>query len=150
MSRIALPRDLFAYRWSVELQTRFGDMDKFSHLNNVAIARLFEETRIRFNNVLAERIADFWATQFVIVHASLDYLAEVCYPAPVLVGQRVTAIGTTSFTTGAAMFQDGACVAQCLSVLVTRDADGPISLPPALRTGLQAVKDSEQPLGETQ
>jgi acyl-CoA thioester hydrolase len=148
MSRIALPRDISAYGWSVELQTRFGDMDKYSHLNNVAIARLFEETRIRFNDFLAERIVDFWQTQFVIVHASLDYLAEVRYPAPVLVGQRVTAIGTTSFTTGAAMFQGGACVAQCLSVLVTRDSDGPISLPAALRSGLQAVKDSQQPIGE--
>jgi acyl-CoA thioester hydrolase len=147
MSR-GLPRTLSAYGWHVELQTRFGDMDKYAHLNNVAIAQLFEETRIRFNNHLAESIENFWQNRFVIVHASLDYLAEVQYPASVLVGQTLVSIGNTSFRTGAAMFQHGVCVAQCESVLVTLDDHGPVSLPPALRAGLQSAKDKLQTTGD--
>jgi len=33
-------RTLAAYPWSVEIQTRFGDMDFNAHLNNVAVAQL--------------------------------------------------------------------------------------------------------------
>jgi hypothetical protein len=42
-------RDPAAYPWRVTLDTRFADMDVNRHLNNVAITRFFEETRIRFN-----------------------------------------------------------------------------------------------------
>ena len=41
-------RDPAAYATSLTLDTRFGDMDVNGHLNNVAFARLFEETRVRF------------------------------------------------------------------------------------------------------
>ena len=41
--------DPAAYRLRLTIPTRYGDMDANAHLNNVAIARLFEESRVRFH-----------------------------------------------------------------------------------------------------
>ena len=42
-------RDIAAYPVRFTLPTRYGDMDANAHLNNVAIARLIEESRVRFH-----------------------------------------------------------------------------------------------------
>ena len=132
----SLPRTINAYPWHIELQTRFGDMDLIAHINNTALAQLFEETRVRFNHYLKEIIPGFQPFEFVIAHLSIDFLAEAQYPASVHVGQAVTHIGTTSLRTGAAMFQDGKCLALCDSVLVHRIDKTSTPLPQTLRDRL--------------
>lgn len=129
-------RDPASYPASLTLETRFGDMDVNGHLNNVAFARLFEETRVRFNRG-ATMIAG--KSSFVVAHVAIDYLAEGNYPAPVTIGYAIARIGSSSFTVAMAAFQDGTCIALCDSVLVHRDpATGPAPLPPALRERLEA------------
>lgn len=143
-----------AYPASLTLETRFADMDVNGHLNNVAFARLFEETRVRFNRANFSH-AGLAAPQgtlapgekrssFVVAHVAIDYLAEGNYPAPVTVGYAIARIGSSSFTVAMAAFQDGPkgfdCIALCDSVLVHRDpATGPAPLPPALRERLEAM-----------
>ncbi len=129
-------RDPASYPASQTLETRFGDMDVNGHLNNVAFARLFEETRVRFNRG-ATTVAG--KSSFVVAHVAIDYLAEGNYPAPVTIGHAIARIGSSSFTVAMAAFQDGTCIALCDSVLVHRDpATGPAPLPPALRERLEA------------
>lgn len=129
-------RDPASYPASQTLETRFGDMDVNGHLNNVAFARLFEETRVRFNRG-APTVAG--KSSFVVAHVAIDYLAEGNYPAPVTIGHAIARIGSSSFTVAMAAFQDGTCIALCDSVLVHRDpATGPAPLPPALRERLEA------------
>ncbi len=131
-------RDPAAYPASQTLETRFGDMDVNGHLNNVAFARLFEETRVRFNR--AGALVAGRPSSFVVAHVAIDYLAEGNYPAPVTVGYAIARIGSSSFTVAMAAFQDGNCIALCDSVLVHRDpATGPTLLPDALRTRLEAL-----------
>lgn len=133
-----------AYPASLTLETRFADMDVNGHLNNVAFARLFEETRVRFNRAgLAAMAQGQRRSSFVVAHVAIDYLAEGNYPAPVTIGYAIARIGSSSFTVAMAAFQDGpggpACIALCDSVLVHRDPDsGPSPIPPALRERLEA------------
>lgn len=136
------PRRLLpaSYPHHQHLETRFADMDVNGHLNNVAIARLFEEVRVRFNragpvNPLSGEIR----SHYVVARVAIDYLAEGEYPAPVSIGYAVSRIGSSSFTVAMAAFQDGRCIALCDSVLVHRLPDsGPAPMPQALRERLEA------------
>ena len=136
-------RQASAYPASLTLETRFGDMDVNGHLNNVAFARLFEETRVRFNRAgLAALPQGGRRSGFVVARVAIDYLAEGNYPAPVTIGYAIAHIGRSSFTVAMAAFQDGpggpACIALCDSVLVHRDPEsGPAPIPPALRERLE-------------
>ena len=135
-------RDPAAYATSLTLDTRFGDMDVNGHLNNVAFARLFEETRVRFLRFGSGSPAGKKAPSSVVVgHVAIDYLAEGNYPAPVTVGYAIARIGSSSFTVAMAAFQEGQCIALCDSVLVHRDPEsGPAPIPPALRERLEALR----------
>ncbi len=130
------------YPASQTLETRFGDMDVNGHLNNVAFARLFEETRVRFNRAgpAAPAVGEK-RSSFVVAHVAIDYLAEGNYPATVVVGYAINRLGSSSFTVAMAAFQDGVCIALCDSVLVHRDPEtGPSPIPPALRERLEALR----------
>ena len=102
--------DAAAYRLRETIQTRYGDMDANAHLNNVAIARLFEETRVRTLSRLRRAPADDAPSSgdpssMMIVHVSIDYLAEGQYPDDVDAALTVTEIGRSSFRLGLGLFQ---------------------------------------------
>ncbi len=135
-------RDPATYPHQLTLDTRFGDMDVNGHLNNVAIARLFEEARVRVNRggMLAPAAGDA-RSPVVVARVAIDYLAEGEYPQSVSIGYGVARIGTSSFTAALAAFQEERCIALCDSVLVHRlPGAGPSPLPPALRERLEAYR----------
>lgn len=131
-------RNIAAYPWSVSMETRFADMDVNRHLNNVAITRFFEETRIRFNWSLLTRSERAERPRYLVAHVAVDYLGEGSYPASLTMTYAVGNIGRSSFRCQMAMFQTGACIALCDSVLVHRGAAGPAPLPDDLRARLEA------------
>jgi acyl-CoA thioester hydrolase len=135
-------RDLAAYPWSATLETRFADMDVNRHLNNVAIARFFEETRIRFNWDLIARARatalPMARPRYLVAHVAIDYLGEGSYPEPLTMTYAVGDIGRSSFRSLMGMFQKSACIALCDSVLVHRGEAGPSPLPDELRLRLEA------------
>lgn len=131
-------RDLAAYVWTLDLATRYGDMDANAHLNNVAIAQLFEETRVQFNWESA-KLFEGNRPRFLAAHVAIDYLAEGQYPGTVTMALAVNHIGSSSFRMAKAAFQNGVCIALCDSVLVFRSPDGgPAAIPAILRERLEA------------
>ena len=132
-------RDLATYKWTIELPTRFGDMDPNRHLNNVAVTRLYEEARVRFNwGVRADHSLP--RARFLVGHVAVDYLGEGSYPDPVVVGYGIASFGTTSFRAAMGMFQRGVCIGLCDTVMVHRgpieSGGGPAPLPDDLRAAL--------------
>ena len=130
--------DAGAYPWSIELQTRFADMDVNRHLNNVAISRFFEEARIRFNWSLIARGEAATRPRYLVAHVAIDYLGEGSYPAPLNLTYAIGHIGSSSFRCQKGMFQNGRCIALCDTVLVHRGEAGPAPLPVELRARLEA------------
>jgi acyl-CoA thioester hydrolase len=122
----------------LEAQTRFADMDVNGHLNNVAIARFFEEGRVRFNWASREALGGT-RLHFMVAHVAIDYVAEGHYPAPVTICYGALGAGNSSFRIGMALFQQGRCIAVSDAVLVHLGGDGkPAPLPAALRERLEA------------
>lgn len=109
---------LDAYPLRVRLQTRFGDMDVNAHLNNVAIARLFEETRLRLHHEIIRRGGKTEAGGTLIVHIAIDYLGEGRYPDDVEAAVGVRAMGRSSYRIAHGLFQNGRAFAIAESVMV--------------------------------
>ncbi|WP_310498956.1 thioesterase family protein [Sandarakinorhabdus sp.] len=128
------------YPWAIDIPARFGDMDANAHLNNVAIARMFEEARVSFNWDTGRALGNPGTRpRFLVAHVGIDYLAEANYPGIATIGYGIVSAGNSSFRAGMAAFQHGVCFALCDSVLVHRGSDGgPAPLPQALRTRLEA------------
>ena len=123
----------------LEVPTRFGDLDSLGHLNNVAIAQLYEESRVRLSHTVAAQ-AGPGLLRLVLAAFNLHYLAETRYPEPVEVGIGVARIGRSSYTMGQVMYQGGRCVGLADSTLVHAPPTGVVPLPDDVRTILEGLR----------
>ncbi len=130
------------YPVRLTLQTRFGDMDANAHLNNVAIARLVEEARVRFHYQVKVRVASTDPSGIMIVHAAIDYLGEGAYPGDVEAGVAIADIGGSSYRLAVGLFQNGKAFALADSVMVNLAEDRSRSAPigDALRARLEEMQ----------
>jgi acyl-CoA thioester hydrolase len=137
--------DPASYPTHVEMQTRFQDMDINGHLNNVAFAALFENSR-----VLVNRAVRPWADRpqnerTMVAAVEINYLREGNYPDPVMMCSGIGRIGTSSWTIEQAMFQNDICIATCDTVVVCRtDGEGK-PLRAELRAELEGSRTRQSP-----
>ncbi len=133
-------RTLASYPYAVEIPPRFGDMDALRHLNNVALARIYEEARVRFTTAIdLHRLRDP-GHRTVVAEVGIRYLLQAYYPGLLTAGMGVLRIGRSSYTYGAALFQDGRCVGlgDTRLVYINVEDGRPRPLPEALRAVLAA------------
>ena len=131
------------YPFVTDAAHRFGDMDIYAHVNNVSIARLFEEGRLKFalhyRKIPFNKLAG--SEEKILVASSLiNYIGEVFYPDPVKVYMGVVDIGSSSYTISCLMTQSGHPVAhsRCTMVRVEEGQSKPLSN--ALRQSLSELK----------
>jgi acyl-CoA thioester hydrolase len=129
----------YPYRATVE--TQFGDMDIAGHVNNVAIARFYENVRARFHLYMFGE--DFYQSgsgySGVIVESTIRYLAECNFPAPVEIGIAIAHAGNTSYLFQQALFQNGECIGLCDTAAVMLQHGKPTRIPDDVRARLQAM-----------
>lgn len=133
--------DPASYPWTEEVPSRFGDIDMFGHLNNVAIARLFEEGRVRFQyRQYGLRMLEPDALKelrMVVAQSNISYLREGAYPAPVRCGAGIARLGRSSYTVWSALWQDGQALSFQECVMVVQGPAGTMALPDELRQQMQ-------------
>jgi len=139
MRNDARRHDPAAYPFAVTLEMRYGDMDVWRHLNNVAAARFYEEGRIRFMDCVRRSNADYAGRRFrlMVAHTAIDYLAEGHYPHPITVHVGIVALGNSSYRVGEALFQQDRCIGLADVVLTHIGESGPAPLPPIMRSTLE-------------
>jgi len=118
-----------AYPFSCVTETRFQDLDILGHVNNVAMAALFENGRVRFNRSLGLFDRRRKGERWLIAAISINYLAEAHFPDDIEIMCGVGTIGTRSWRIDSAAFQNGACVATCDTTIVLTGPDGSAPLP---------------------
>jgi acyl-CoA thioester hydrolase len=128
--------DLSSYPHHETIQTRFQDLDPLGHINNVAMAALFESARVRFNRSMG--LAGWAGHRWLVAHVSIDYLGESFFPDDVEIATGIGEIGTRSWHILAAAFQKGECIAVSDVVIVMSASGGITALPDDFRAGLEA------------
>lgn len=129
--------DRSSYPFATITQTRFGDMDTLGHINNVAMAALFENGRVRFNRGLGleNRQRD---ERWLIAAVSINYIREAHFPTDAEICSGIGRIGRSSWDIMSAAFQDGQCVATSVTTLVLTDTNGAKPLGDDFRDLLEA------------
>lgn len=118
------------------IQTRFADLDPQGHINNVAMATLFETARVRFNHAMGfgrGRSGGRW----LVARVEINYLAEGHFPADMLVASGIGRIGTRSWTIVSCAFQEGRAVATCETVVVMEARGDVEGMPDEVRAVLE-------------
>lgn len=121
--------DIARYPLRFTIPTRYGDLDSNAHLNNVAIAQLVEEARVRFHYHLRMLGGDISPGGVMVAHLSIDYLGEGEYPAGAEAGVGVVHVGGSSYRIGIGLFQNGRAFALAESVMVQVAGDQPRAAP---------------------
>lgn len=132
--------DRSGYAFWTRDTVRFSDIDRYRHINNVAVATYCETGRVEFAEKLWPGSTAGEGAGWVIAKLIVTFLAQAHYPGDVEIGTRVERVGRTSCSFGQGLFKDGACFATAEAVLVWLDlADGgrPVPFPPALAERLQ-------------
>lgn len=121
-----------------EVTTRFADMDRNEHLNNVAIAALFEDARVRFGHVgaLLELLREHGA---MVASVAIDYVDQAFFPDPVESFTGLEKLGRTSWTVVQILSQHDRVFAFARSTVVCIRDGRPSPLPEAFRTGMSAL-----------
>ena len=118
------------YPFRCELATRFGDLDTNLHINNVALAGLLEEARVRFHR--ASRYHDAIAGMTsMAVSIAIEYLGQGYYPQPIEVHVAATDIGRTSYALCQLVRQEERVIAFARAIFVCVKDDRPAPIPPA-------------------
>ena len=119
------------YPFQLDIATRFGDLDMNQHINNVAMAGLFEDARVRFLYQTGT-MGTAGPIQPMTASFAIEFLRQAYYPTPLTFHVGVSRIGRTSHTVVQLAMQDGAAVALAHSVVVATRDGGPCSLPAAV------------------
>lgn len=121
-----------SYPFSHSTETRFADVDLLGHINNVAMAGLFEHGRGMFNHSIGaqRRTMD---QRWLIARVELNYLREAHFPEHVSIASGIGRIGTSSWDISSAAFQSGECKAVCITTIVLTDKTGAVPIAHELR-----------------
>ena len=134
-----LDADNYPYATSVE--TRFQDLDPLGHINNVAMAALFENGRVRFNReLLVERKRRVAGTRWLIARVEVNYLAEGHFPNPITVVSGIGRIGSSSWDIVSAAYQNGKCIGLCDTTIVCTDENGSKTIGDEFRAELEGYR----------
>ena len=119
--------DAARYPFTHTITTRFADIDPNQHLNNVALAAMMEDARVRFNLAMgsAVRIGERRA---MVASVAMEYLAQGHFPDPVCVHCAVERVGNSSWTVVQLLAQNDQPVAFARSALVAIADDRPVAI----------------------
>ena len=117
------------YPFHGQVSTRFGDLDPYVHVNNVATASLLEEGRSQFFSWL-DAIGPLpgppaWR---MIAEVRIRYLAQIYHPSQLQVGAAVSTIRRSSFLLTQGLFLGERCVTLCDTVYVHTDRQRAVPL----------------------
>lgn len=119
------------------VQTRFQDLDTLGHINNVAMAAMFEAARVRFNHPMrAEFQTDTVRT--MVAGQTLNYVAEAHSRPDLDFHIGVGHIGTSSWVVQVCAVQGDTPVLLAMATMVTTSGGKACPVPPGLRAMLEA------------
>jgi acyl-CoA thioester hydrolase len=124
------------YPFRCAIEPRFGDLDINMHLNNVALAEILQEGRVRFHHASSYSAA-IAGMSSMAVSFSVDYLGQALYPEPLDMHVAATGLGRTSHSLGQLVRQGGRTIAVARTVLVCVRDSQPVEIPASFRAAIE-------------
>uniref|UniRef100_A0A7S3PPZ3 Thioesterase domain-containing protein n=1 Tax=Aplanochytrium stocchinoi TaxID=215587 RepID=A0A7S3PPZ3_9STRA len=131
------------YAHFVKLQTRWNDMDSFSHINNVIYYQFMDDA---VNKHLLDNNIGIEHTRFV-ASSSCNYLKPLTYPGDIDVGLRVSKLGNSSVTYDIGIFgseeSTPAAQGRYVHVYIDNKTENPTPIQGKVRDVLSALSNGE-------
>jgi len=124
-------RNLEEYPFHVEVDTRWRDLDAFGHVNNAVFATYIETAR----GTLFEKWNlpfDGTGQSLIVASITIDYLKQIKHPTKMIIGQRISRIGNSSFDIESSIFtkeNKQSSIANSKVIVVCFDFDTQKSVP---------------------
>ena len=118
------------YSFKYPIQTRWRDLDAFQHINNALYATYIESARVN----LFQRwgiLGTNKGKSIIMASLKIDYLSQLKHPSSLVIGQRVSRIGKTSFDIESIMFDEKenvVCVGKVVAVCFDFDIQQPVEV----------------------
>jgi acyl-CoA thioester hydrolase len=125
------------YPFANAVTTRFADLDPNGHINNVAMAAVFEDARLRFITAVGMP-PNTENARFMVANVTIDYLAQAYYPQGLECRVGALPGGRSSWSLRQLLLQEGRLVATAHVTIVFTDGERPMPIDPALRERLGA------------
>lgn len=142
-SRREEPRLRDNYRHFQRITTRWLDNDAYGHVNNIVYLGWFDTVVNEY--LIQSNLLDVRQGTVVgfVVETQCRYHSPLAFPQTIEAGLRVGRIGSSSVRYEVGIFAEGSpsesAGGHLVHVYVNRASGKPTSLPPALRTVLQAI-----------
>lgn len=125
-----LNRDL--YPESVSVRPRFQDLDPLNHVNNVAMAAMFEDARVQFNHPM-RKLFQTKTVRTMVAGQTLNYINE-CHLRPSLTFHLgIGKIGTSSWVMQTCAYQGETPVLLAMATMVATQGGQACPIPDKLR-----------------
>ena len=133
------------YPARISIPIQWGDMDAFSHVNNVVHIRWLESSRIEYLEKAGMR-------QLMMAHGlgpilaaiNCSYKRQLVFPGSVIIGARVSKLGRSSLTVAHRIIneQTGEIAAEGESVIVIFDFENqrPVRMPADVKQAVAAFQ----------
>ena len=96
------------------LKTRWRDLDAFNHVNNATFLSYIEDARIVFFKRWG---INFKEKSLIVAAVKIDYINQLEHPSDIIIGQRVSRIGSKSFDIQSALFKNKTLI--CCSIITS-------------------------------
>ena len=104
------------YPHHYELKTRWRDIDSFGHVNNAVYLTYIEDARILFFR--RWKITEL-KKSLIVASIKIDYLQQIDHPSDLIVGQKISRIGNSSFDIQSTLFIKGQSKPTARSVVIS-------------------------------
>lgn len=103
------------FNFKYNIQTRFRDLDAFNHVNNAVFLSYFEDARKSF---FERWNINFTERSLIVASIKIDYLIQLKHPSDLIVGQKISRLGSKSFDILSILFQDNEQICTATTTIV--------------------------------
>lgn len=128
------------YPYSIEIPVRIRDIDIHRHINNSALADMYEEARAVFWKEIISDPSIKTKPTYVVASLQIHYLSEGYWGTPLIFNMGISYYGTRSWRERAVAYQGETCIAVLDVTAVLKPNEEVEAFTPFVRNNLEARK----------
>ena len=108
--------ELEHFPFTHSIKTRWKDIDAFRHVNNATFLTYIEDARILFFKRWGINLKE---KSLIVASVKIDYINQLTHPSNIIIGQKVSRLGTKSFDIQSAIFLELNLKLICSSIITS-------------------------------